>query len=98
MLKRIIGKLAFDDLGKIMTDLHDHFQDSETGEEKQIFDKMMSCIPESSKELIEQQVTMKSGKYDEEDIQIAIKHFFDLLREARAAGRVHFDNEEEHAV
>lgn len=93
-LKRLLGELDFDDLGKVMTDLHDHIGESESGSEREIYEKMLNALPLTTQALIEQQVTMKAGKYDEIEIEIALQHFFELIKMEMAEGHIHYEEEE----
>ena len=93
-LKRLLGELDFDDLGKVMTDLHDHISDSTDGSEGPIYEKMLNALPTTTRALIEQQVSMKAGKYDDIEIEIALQHFFELIKKERGEGHIHYEGED----
>ena len=54
---------------------------------------MLNALPLTTQALIEQQVAMKAGKYDEIEIEIALQHFFELIKMEMAEGHIHYEEE-----
>ena len=38
--------------------------------------------------------SMKAGKYDEIEIEIALQHFFELIKKEREEGHIHYEGED----
>lgn len=89
-LKRLLGQLDFDDLGKIMTSLKDQSKKEGSEEAESIYSKLLDNLSQASQDLISQQVDLKSGKYEPEEINLAIQHFFDLIIVEQELGHIHF--------